>query len=224
MAPASGVVALERLSDAPSPSHAAFDHPVSAARWNSNLHAFEHLLRQVPARAQRGLDVGCGEGETARILRRRLPSVAGIDPDEAPITEARAYGDDIEYRVAAVETVDLPCDAFDVVSAVAMLHHTEHGAALRRLSEFVAPGGCLLVVGLARSRCMRDYARDARDAISIRRHTLTKSVWDTPAPKIWPPPLSYEEARAASHDVLPEAHFGRLPYFRFGLTWVKKPY
>lgn len=191
-------------------------------RWNSNLHAFERLIREVPAGAQSGLDVGCGEGETARMLRRRVPSVVGVDPHEASVVEARAYGDDIEYKLGAIETVDLPRGAFDVVSAVAMLHHVDHGAALQRLSELLTPGGILLVVGFARSRSASDYARDARDAVAIRRHTLTKSVWDTPAPKIWPPPLSYEQARAASHEVLPDARFVRVPYFRFGLTWVKK--
>lgn len=195
---------------------------MTSVRWNSNLHAFGRLLRAVPAGAQHGLDVGCGEGETARMLRLRVPSVVGVDTHEASIVEARAYGDDVDYRAGALATVDLPRDAFDVVTAVAMLHHVEHGEGLRRLSELVAPGGVLLVVGLAQSRSLSDYARDARDAVAIRRHTLTKSVWDTPAPKIWPPPLSYEQARAASHEVLPDARFERVPYFRFGLTWVKK--
>jgi ubiquinone/menaquinone biosynthesis C-methylase UbiE len=158
------------------------------------------------------------------MLRRRVRSVVGIDPHEASVVEARAYGDDIEYQVGAVEDLNLPKKAFDVVSAVEMLHHVEHGDGLHRLSELVAPGGVLLIVGLARSRSLRDYTRDARDAVAIRRHTLTKSVWDTPAPKIWPPPLSYEQARAKSLEVLPDACFERVPYFRFGLTWVKKQF
>jgi trans-aconitate methyltransferase len=194
-----------------------------AGRWNANLDAIARLLRHVPPGARRGLDVGCGEGETTRMLRGRVPSVVGVDPDRASITEARSHGDDIEYIASSLSDVDLPARSFDVVTAVAMLHHVEHRDGLRRLADLVAPGGVLLIVGLARSASVRDFARDVRDAVAIRRHTFTKTVWETPAPKIWPPPLSYAEVRAASVDVLPDACVARMSYFRYGLTWVRAP-
>ena len=188
-------------------------------RWNSNLHAFEALLQRVPTGAQRGLDVGCGEGETARMLRRRVPSVVGVDPDEASIAEARSYDDDIDYVVGGLESVE---GTFDVVSSVAMLHHVDHRAGLRQLADLVAPGGALLVVGLATSRSLAEYGRDAIDAVTIRRHTFTTGTWETPAPKVWPPPVSYAEARAQSLEVLPDAEYRRVPYFRYALTWVNR--
>src|SRR4051812_6652070 len=80
--------------------------PVSSERWNSNLHAFEVLLDALPEGAHRGLDVGCGEGETARRLRRRVPQVVGLDPDVLSIKEARSCDDDIEYIVGELESVD----------------------------------------------------------------------------------------------------------------------
>jgi SAM-dependent methyltransferase len=190
-------------------------------RWNSNLHAFEALLRLVPTDAQRGLDVGCGEGETARRLRTRVASVVGVDPDEASIAEARTHEDDISYVVGDLDHPSLDAGAFDVVSAVAVLHHLDHRDGLRRLASLVAPGGTLLVVGLAKSRGLAELARDGIDAVAIRRHTLTKGVWETPAPKVWPPPMSYAGARQASLDVLPDASYRRVPYFRYALTWHK---
>jgi SAM-dependent methyltransferase len=196
---------------------------VGDARWNSNLHAFERLLRQVPAGASTGLDVGCGEGETARRLRVRVPSVVGIDPDEASIAEARSYGDDIDYRVAALDTAALDDGSFDVVTAVAMLHHVEQREALVRLASLVAPGGVLLVVGLARSRSLADFARDAVDSIAIRPHTIRKGMWETPAPKVWPPPLTFAQSRSVSIEVLDGATFERIPFFRYGLTWHRPP-
>jgi 2-polyprenyl-3-methyl-5-hydroxy-6-metoxy-1,4-benzoquinol methylase len=196
--------------------------PVDAQRrWNSNLHAFETLVEAVPLDAQRGLDVGCGEGETARRLRTRVASVVGLDRDEACIAEARHHGGDISYIVGELEHVDLPENGFDVVTAVAVLHHMDQQAALCRLARLVAPGGVLLVVGLAKSRTVTDYAYDIRDAIAVRRHTLTKAVWHTPAPIVWPPPLSWADTRRASLGVLPTASFRRIPYFRYRLTWVK---
>jgi len=191
-------------------------------RWNSNLHAYETLLDDaVPPDAQRGLDVGCGEGETARRLRTRVASVVGLDRDEACIAEARRLGGDISYILGELEHVDLPENGFDVVTAVAVLHQMDQEAALYHLARLVAPGGVLVVVGLAKSRTVTDYAYDIRDAIAVRRHTLMKEVWHTPAPTVWPPPLSWGGTRRAALGVLPTASFRRVPYFRYGLTWVK---
>ena len=194
---------------------------MSSERWNSNLHAFEILLRTVPDGAQRGLDVGCGEGETSRRLRQRVPSVVGLDLDAPSIEQARCHGDDIEYIVGDLHSADLAEASFDVVSAVAMLHHVDQRAGLVRLGRLVRPGGTLLVVGLARSRSLGDFARDGFDSLAIRRHTLSKGVWHTPSPKIWPPPLTWAETREVSLDALPGAEFRRVRYFRYGLTWVR---
>lgn len=79
----------------------------------------------------------------------------------------------------------------------------------------------LLVVGMARSRSVGDFARDALETVAVRRHTLTKGVWETPAPKLWPPPLTYADTRAASLSVLPDCDFRRVGYFRYGLTWFR---
>lgn len=193
---------------------------MGAARWNSNLQAFEVLLGRIPSGTTHGLDVGCGEGETSRRLRLRVPTVVGIDVDEPSIDAARACGDDIEYRVVDVLTEDLGDGGFDVVTAVATVHHLDHRAAFERLGQLVAPGGLVLVVGLARSGAT-DLPRDAFDSIALRRHSWTKGVWETPSPKVWPPPLTYREVRDLSAKVLPGSRFERLPYLRYGLTWTR---
>ncbi|MFN8018268.1 MAG: class I SAM-dependent methyltransferase [Acidimicrobiales bacterium] len=193
---------------------------MTAERWNANLHAFDVLLRSVPPAAERGVDIGCGEGETARRLRARVPSVIGIDPDQPSIDEAHRYGDDIEYRCCALDDADLPPGSFDVVTSVAMLHHVDQQEGLAQMAALLRPGGLLLVVGLARSRSPIDVAHDARDAIGVRWQARGRHVWETTAPKLWPPPLTYAETRAASLEALPGARFARLPYFRYGLTWT----
>jgi SAM-dependent methyltransferase len=193
------------------------------ARWNSNLHAFDRLLRTIPPGARRGLDVGCGEGETARRLRARVPEVVGIDPDGASIEEARSYGDDVRYVATDLDAADLEPASFDVVTAVASLHHMEHDVALRRLGSLVAPGGVLLVVGLARSSTPLDYGRDAIDMVAVRPHMLRRGgVWETPAPKTWPPPMTYTEARRRAAAVLPGVEHARVPHFRYTLRWVNR--
>lgn len=192
---------------------------VSRQRWNSSLHAFEKLLDALPQRARCGLDVGCGEGETARRLHQRVPTVIGLDRDAQSIDEARSLDDGVEYVLGDLHTAGLPEASFDVVSAVGMLHHVDQRDGLSQLARMVRPGGTLLVVGLARSRSPLDFVRDARDSVVLRLHALTKGCWETPSPKIWPPPLTYAETRRVSLDVLPDARFTRLPYFRYGLVW-----
>ncbi len=187
-------------------------------RWNSNLHALEILMENLPSEAETGLDVGCGEGETTRRLRRRLPRVAGIDCDADSIAEARDHGDDIDYILGDFMTEDLD-QSFDVVTSVAMVHHVDHESALARMAGLVRPGGVLIVVGLAKSRSVGDFARDAWDAVAVRRYTLTRPVWATTAPIVWPPPLSHGQVRTATLRVLPDARVDRVPYFRYGVTW-----
>lgn len=153
-------------------------------------------------------------------LRARVPSVVGIDPHEPSVLQARSHGDDIDYLVDDIRTADLPTIAFDVVAAVAMLHHVDHQQGLRRLAELIAPGGILLVVGLSFARKANDHARDVWDALAIRRHTLTKRQWHTTAPIIWPPPLSYDEVRDLSAEVLPSCEVKRAAYFRYSLVWT----
>jgi len=195
---------------------------VTRRRWNNNLHAFDRVLRTIPSGARRGLDVGCGEGETARRLRSRVAEVVGIDPDEPSIVEARSYGDDIRYEVTDLESADLEPSSFDVVAAVASLHHMDHHTALSRLASLVAPGGVLLVVGLARSKTPLQYARDGIDMIAMRPHILVRGMWHTPAPKTWPPPLTYTEARRDAEAILPSVEYRRVPHFRYTLRWVNR--
>ena len=194
---------------------------MSIERWNSNLQAFGGLLELVPVGATRGLDVGCGEGETARRLRQRVPFVVGLDADAASIECARRASDDIEYIVGDLFAGEVQEGSFDVVTAVAVLHHVDHRKALDQLSRFVRPGGVLLVVGLARSRSVGDYARDVVDSIAVRRHTFVKDVWHTPAPQVWPPPMTYTETRQATSEALPGAAFERVPFFRYTIGWTR---
>jgi SAM-dependent methyltransferase len=168
-----------------------------------------------------GLDVGCGEGETARRLRRRLPKVLGLECDTPSVEQARLYGDDITYVVGDLFSTDLADASFDVVSAVGMLHHVDQRRGLDRLSRLLRPGGLLIVVGLARSGSVSDLARDAFESVALRRHSIFKGVWETSAPKIWPPPTTYAKAESVSIEVLPDAHFRRVPYFRYALTWTR---
>jgi SAM-dependent methyltransferase len=135
---------------------------VRARRWNHNLHYHHVLLDAVPTGCQRALDVGCGEGTLARQLRRSARQVSAIDVDEASITAARREdpGQTIDYQLGDFLSFPFAPGSFDFVTCVAALHHMHAEAALRRMSELLAPRGTLAVLGLARSRFPADLPRD----------------------------------------------------------------
>jgi SAM-dependent methyltransferase len=189
-------------------------------RWNGNIHLLRRLLRRVPPSARRGLDVGCGEGVTTRLLRPHVETAIGIDEDAESLELARSQGGDVGYARADLLRAPFPDGAFDVVSAVAVLHHGDLEPALRRLRALLAPGGVLLVVGFARNRSPLDYAYALAGTIWLRRHMWFRGSWETPSPKRWDFELTYAETAAVCRRVLPGCAFRRDPLFRFTLTWV----
>lgn len=164
--------------------------------------------------------MGCGEGVTARILRSRVDHVTGIDAHQPSIDDAREQGGDVEYVVGSFLSHHFEPRSFDVVSAVAVLHHVDLVQGLERLAELVAPGGVLLVVGFARFRSPIDYAYAAVGTVWMRRYLWTRGQWETPSPKLWDFTQSFAEVRRTAQRVLPGARFRRDPFFRYSLVWV----
>ena len=94
-------------------------------------------------------------------------------------------------------------------------------AALERMRALLRPGGTIAVVGLGRSRYPADLAFDTAGAVATRVHKLSKTYWETSAPKIWPPPETYAEVRQIAARVLPGARYRRHAMWRYSLVWTK---
>lgn len=128
--------ALARFNDAHPWSHSAHFHP-----W---------LMRQLPRRYDRALDVGCGSGDLARLLATRATHVHGIDSDERIIDAARESTDPglpVTFSVADALSYD-EGGPYDVITCVAVLHHLPLTETLTRFRQQLAPGGTLVIVGL----------------------------------------------------------------------------
>ena len=107
------------------------------------------------ARGARCLDVGCGTGEVMRLMAERAGphgQVTGIDVDDGlgarAVEDLHAAGHrQCRFEALDVEAGDVPADApYDLVFARLLLIHMDDPAAvLRRLWEWVAPGGHLVV-------------------------------------------------------------------------------
>src|SRR5215210_3853049 len=111
---------------------------IEAARLPDALRPFERaLLRRLPARCGRVLEVGCGHGALTRHLAARAESVLALDlsPEMVRVARARsAAWPNVEYRVADVAAAALPGAAFDVVLSAATLHHLPLASTVRRLA------------------------------------------------------------------------------------------
>jgi len=91
--------------------------------WNHNEHFHGWILRNLPARRQAAVDVGCGAGVLAGKLASRFTRVTGIDADEGMAVAASA-------RLAGEPRVNIMRCRFDAFAAAARA--SLPGAAIRR--------------------------------------------------------------------------------------------
>jgi len=191
-------------------------------RWNHNIHYYPLVLAAVPPGCQRVLDVGCGEGTLARQLAHRVPRVIGIDQDTASIELARAQGPggQVEFVRGEFLTHRFSPASFGLITCVTALHHMDAAAALARMSQLLAPGGTLVIVGVARSR-LPGLPRDAAAVIANLGHRVIKGYWQHPSPTVWPPPHTYGQIRALAGETLPGVSYRRHLLWRYSLAWVK---
>jgi 2-polyprenyl-3-methyl-5-hydroxy-6-metoxy-1,4-benzoquinol methylase len=108
----------------------------------------------LPEHAVRALDAGCGAGRYTTLLADRCQQVLGIDVAEGLLTRARQRRarPNITYTHRDLRDLAGGEDGrFDVVLAVAVVHHLpDPAAAIRQLAGLVAPGGRLLIVDMVR--------------------------------------------------------------------------
>jgi SAM-dependent methyltransferase len=197
--------------------------------WSHNDHFHGWILRRLPARRRRALDVGCGAGLLLSLLRGRFDEVLGVDADAAmaAVAAERFAGDPaVSVRHARFEEVD---GAFDAITMVAVLHHLPLESALRHASELLEPGGRLLVVGLARAESLADLAWDLPSAllnplVGMVKHPrpVTMPVDDGgPVMPMRDAAETFAEITRIARDLLPGARTRRRLFFRYTLEWTR---
>ena len=108
------------------------------------------------------LDIGCGPGQLAIFLGKRLPGlkILGLDVNADMIAAARKHGLDtsvgnIDFYLGDVHLLPFEDDSIDLVVSTFSLHHWQNAAvALREIRRVLKPGGRLLLVDLRRD-CRR---------------------------------------------------------------------
>jgi SAM-dependent methyltransferase len=98
--------------------------------------------------SDRVLDLGCGTGIVARLLRERLggaASLTGLDVSPAMIAKARALAPDIAWHEGNAMTLPFADHSFDLVLSQQMLQFVpDRAAALREIRRVLVPGGRLI--------------------------------------------------------------------------------
>jgi len=195
--------------------------------WNHNVHYHRLVLGAVPDGCTRALDIGCGDGLLARKLARRIPEVTGVDRSPAMIRLAREAAS--RTPNAAFVEADFMTAAdgvlpghYDFLSAVAVLHHLDFTPAVRRMADLLAPGGRLVVIGLANNGTPLDWLISGAGVPAAlflaRRHGGKSEPSGLP---MRDPDMTWSEIRRAARDLLPGSRISRHLLWRYAWVWDK---
>ena len=203
--------------------------------WDHNAHFHRWILRSLPDRPTRMLDVGCGRGALLAQLAARAQQVEGIDPDPGMARAAAALVEGLPgarvHRRTLAEHAALPeaASAYDAVIMVASLHHQDLERALSQARALLQPGGHLLVVALVRPTSLPDHLWDLINALSnpligLVEHPRPVRRAELPGPV----PMPVRDAgttmallRAQARADLPGAVIRRREGFRVTLRWQR---
>ncbi|AJF67173.1 class I SAM-dependent methyltransferase [Streptomyces vietnamensis] len=202
----------------------------AAHPWDHNAHYHRWILRQLPRRLDRALDVGCGSGDLARLLATRATAVRAVDADPAIVARAReltAPGTRVTFAVedALADTGD--DGSHTAVTCLATLHHLPLAPALARFRDRLAPGGTLVVLGLARPDTAGDHLLGL---LSIPLNAATGWLRNRGRPA--PRPVAMTAATRDAEEtlaeialvagrILPGARIRRRLFWRYTLVWRK---
>lgn len=108
--------------------------------WRPSGDQLEAIVRGYVTGDSNVLDLGCGRGGVAEVIRRDVRLAAGIDPDMASLTGRGAAGMPVVRGVGE----DLPFrdESFDIVVSVWVLEHlVEPLGAFLEVRRVLRPGG-----------------------------------------------------------------------------------
>ena len=130
---------------------------MDAADWDERYRSHEHLWSVTPnlfvadrlggAPPGRGLDLAAGEGRNAIWLASLGWDMTAVDFSEVAVDKARAQSEAVDFVVADVRTWE-PEQGFDLV-LIAYLHLTppDYETVVRRVENWLSPGGELFLIG-----------------------------------------------------------------------------
>ncbi|MEU8697275.1 class I SAM-dependent methyltransferase [Streptomyces sp. NPDC048680] len=199
----------------------------AARPWDHNAHYHRWIMRQLPRRIGTALDIGSGSGDLARLVGTRATSVQGLDADPTIVVRAReltAPASPVTFT-AGDALSDIPPGSYDVITCVAAIHHLPFSEALALFRRHLAPGGVLVVVGLARAQSPGDrLIGTAAVPLNVvmawiknrgRRAARPESMTAPTRPAT----MSFADIVRDARNVLPGARLRRRVFWRYTLVW-----
>jgi trans-aconitate 2-methyltransferase len=183
--------------------------------WDSALYLKFHDQRTRPCRElaariqiaspQQVIDVGCGPGNSTRVLAQRWPKsqISAFDNSPGMLNTARASNQQVDWFLQDISSWQ-PSERYDVIFSNAALHWIpDHASLLPRLFSVLKPGGALAVqmpahydsplhsilLQVAEQAQWHEATREARAGLALRPPsyyydllaplTTTTDLWET---------------------------------------------
>ena len=202
--------------------------------WDHNAYYHRLLLRRIPPRPARVLDVGCGTGVFAAKVAAGAKQLDALDRSPQMIEAARESSPaNVHCVLADVMTHPLVPGAYDAIVSISALHHLPLQLALPRLAGALRPGGVLAAIALPRVDLPREAPVEVTATVyhhlggvalvAARRAGAMGSPVDAhhaDMPML-DPTLTTRQVRQEATAVLPGATGRRLLLWRYLLVWTK---
>lgn len=178
------------------------------------------LLRQLPARRERALELGCGAGTMARRMAESFAHVDAIDFSPAMIAEAnRRAPSSVHFACADLfDWLHDHPDTYDCIVTISTLHHVDLGAALRAMASSLKAGGRLLALDVMARRNVVVNAVAFAAGFRPTNWKLRQAFWRHGRNETY---LTIEEARRVAVEALPGASVRAHLLWRYSIVWDK---
>ena len=201
--------------------------------WSHNDVYSGWVVRQARRVRTRGgrkaLDVGCGTGHLVALLSRELPNVVGLEPDQSSAELARfntRHLSNVLIKQSAWEELDH--EQYDLVTFVAALHHLPLRETLHTVRKLIAPGGRLVVVGVARETAhdrplsLCSTILNPLVGLILHPHAAVELPARMRSP-VTAPSESFREIAFVARQELPGVVLRRRLFWRYTAIWMPPP-
>jgi ubiquinone/menaquinone biosynthesis C-methylase UbiE len=171
------------------------------------------LDRATLCSGDRALDIGCGTGTFAVLLKQRFPTaeIIGLDPDQKALARARRKaeraGVSVRFDEGFADALEYPAGSFDVVFSSFMFHHLEgkdREKTLREVRRVLKPAGTFYLLDFEVSQAgsrhglfhMLHTSERLRDNSESRILTLISDAGFSDSKKIAARPVLFGLGRA----------------------------
>lgn len=111
-------------------------------------HARREILPLVPANAKHILDIGCGNGATAALIKQNglCDTASGVELMAGPANDARSVLDQVWQGEVEGHLDSLPQNHYDLILCLDVLEHLINPwDVLQKLTQCLTPNGCIII-------------------------------------------------------------------------------